>query len=142
MIIFDESYRFRNMERDEIVRYWLESSDDDYQVMQSLLDNGHYAWALFLSHLVIEKLLKAYYVKRVDINYPRIHNLVEITVKASLELSEEQKGTLVELTTFNLRTRYPDYKNRFQKKATRPFAEEKIAAAKEFRQWLLEKINS
>jgi len=48
----------------------------------------------------------------------------------------------VELTTFNLRARYPDYKNRFQKKATQPFAEEKIDAAKEFRQWLLEKINS
>ncbi len=37
------------MERDEIARYWLESSDDDYQVMQSLFDNGHYVWALFLS---------------------------------------------------------------------------------------------
>lgn len=130
------------MEREEIVKYWLESSDDDYQVMQSLFDNGHYAWALFLSHLVIEKLLKSYYVKRVDINYPRIHNLIEIAVKANLALSEEQKGTLVELTTFNLRARYPDYKNRFQKKATHPFAEEKIAAAKELRQWLLEKINS
>ena len=130
------------MERDEIVKYWLESSDDDYQVMKSLFDNGHYAWALFLSHLVIEKILKACYVKRVDINYPRIHNLVEIAVKADLELSTEQKGTLVELTTFNLRGTYPDYKNRFRKKATRPFAEEKIAAAKELRQWLLEKINN
>jgi hypothetical protein len=69
-------------------------------------------------------------------------NLIEISVKAELELAEEQKGTLVELTTFNLRARYPDYKNRFQKKATRPFTEEKIAAVKELRQWLLEKINS
>jgi HD superfamily phosphohydrolase len=94
LITFDESCRFRTMQRNEIVKYWLESSDDDYQVMQSLFDNGHYAWALFLSHLVIEKLLKAY------------------------------------------------YKNRFQKKATRPFAEEKIAAAKELRQWLLKKIRS
>ncbi len=130
------------MERDEIARYWLESSDDDYQVMQSLFDNGHYVWALFLSHLVIEKLLKAYHVRYVDINYPRIHNLVEIAVKANLSLSTEQKGLLVELTTFNLRARYPDYKNRFQKKATRPFAEKKITETKEFRQWLLEKISS
>jgi HEPN domain-containing protein len=101
------------MERKEIVRYWVESSDDDYQVMQSLFDNGHYAWALFLSHLVIEKLLKACHVKYVDVNYPRIHNLVEIAVKANLDLSMEQKGFLVELTTFNLSARYPDYKNRF-----------------------------
>jgi HEPN domain-containing protein len=80
------------MERKEIVRYWVESSDDDYQVMQSLFDNGHYAWALFLSHLVIEKLLKACHVKYVDVNYPRIHNLVEIAVKANLdELVKSQK---------------------------------------------------
>jgi len=94
------------MERDEIVRYWLESSEDDYQVMQSLFDNG-IMLGLVLSHLVIEKLLKAYYVKCVDINYPRIHNLVEIAVKANLELSEAQEGTLVDLTTFNLRPGIP-----------------------------------
>jgi len=130
------------MERDEIVRYWLESSDDDYKVMQSLFDNGHYVWALFLSHLVIEKLLKACHVKCVDTNYPRIHNLIEIAIKAKLDLSTEQKESLVELTTFNLRARYPDYKNRFQKKATRQFAENQISKVKEFRKWLLEKINS
>jgi hypothetical protein len=78
----------------------------------------------------------------VDTNYPRIHNLVEIAVKVELDLSTEQKGFLVELTTFNLRARYPDYKNRFQKKATRPFAEKKITETKEFRQWLLKKISS
>jgi hypothetical protein len=54
----------------------------------------------------------------------------------------EQKESLVELTTFNLRARYPDYKNRFQRKATREFAEGHISKVKEFRQWLLEKINS
>jgi HEPN domain-containing protein len=86
--------------------------------------------------------LKAYHVKYVDANFPRIHNLVEIAVKANLDLSTEQKDCLVELTTFNLRARYPDYKNRFQKKATRPFAEKKIADAKEFRQWLMKMISS
>jgi HEPN domain-containing protein len=130
------------MEKDKIVRYWIESSDDDFRVMQSLFDNKHYVWALFLSHLVIEKLLKACHVKNVDANYPRIHNLVEIAVKAKLDLSMEQKESLVELTTFNLRARYPDYKNRFQRKATREFAESHITKVKEFRQWLLEKINS
>lgn len=87
------------MERDEIVRYWIESSNSDFQVMESLFDNGHYVWALFLSHLVIEKLLKAYHVKHVDANYPRIHNLVEISIKAKLDLSTEQKLQLEELTT-------------------------------------------
>ncbi|MCX7636162.1 MAG: HEPN domain-containing protein [Syntrophales bacterium] len=60
--------------------------------MHSLFDNGHYTWALFMGHLVIEKLLKAYYVKRVDINYPRSHNLLEITVKSIWRFQKNKKG--------------------------------------------------
>ena len=122
------------MERDEIVRYWIESSDDDYLVMQNLFDNGHYIWALFLSDRVIEKLLKACHVKNVDAHYPRIHNLIEIAAKATLKLSTEQKVFLAELSMVNHRARYPNYKNRSQKKATRQFAESQISKVKEFRQ--------
>jgi len=130
------------MEKQDIVKYWIESSDLDYEVMQSLFTNGYYSWSLFLSHLVIEKLLKAYYVKNIDENYPRIHNLIEIAEKAALILSENQKVILEELTTFNLRARYPDYKNRFNKKATRQFTEAQISKINGFRKWLLEKINN
>jgi len=35
--------------------------------MQSLLENRHYTWALFVGHLVLEKLLKALYVKNADL---------------------------------------------------------------------------
>ena len=79
------------MEKEDIVKYWIESSDSDFQVMESLFANEHYVWALFLGHLVVEKLLKAYHVRNVDADYPRIHNLLEIAHKASLELSDEQK---------------------------------------------------
>jgi HEPN domain-containing protein len=32
--------------------------------MGSMFKSGHYVWALFLGHLVLEKLLKAVYVKK------------------------------------------------------------------------------
>ena len=51
------------MEKEDIVKYWIESSDSDFQVMESLFENEHYVWALFLGHLVVEKFLKAYHVK-------------------------------------------------------------------------------
>jgi HEPN domain-containing protein len=130
------------MEKDDIVKYWVESSDSDFQVMESLFENGHYVWALFLGHLVVEKLLKAYHVKRIDADYPRIHNLLEIAHKASLDLSDEQKLIISELTAFNLRARYPDYKNRFQKKADRQYTETHLSKIREIRKWLQEKINS
>lgn len=130
------------MKKEDIVKYWVESSDSDFQVMESLFENEHYVWALFLGHLVVEKLLKAYHVKNVDADYPRIHNLLEIAYKASLELSDEQKLIMSELSTFNLRARYPDYKNRFQKKANRQYTEAQLSKTRKIRKWLLEKISS
>jgi len=95
---------------------------------------------LFLGHLVVEKLLKAYHMKNIDADYPRIHNLLELAHKASLDLSDEQKLVMSELSTFNLRARYPDYKNRFKKKANRQYTEMQLNKIREIRRWLQEKI--
>lgn len=73
--------------------------------MDNLFSNGHYIWALFIGHLVVEKLLKAYYVKNIDTNVPRIHDLLKIAEKANLGLSEEQKDFPDEVTTFNRKAR-------------------------------------
>ena len=129
------------MSRDEIIKYWQESSELDFQAMETLFKNGHFVWALFVGHLVIEKLLKAYYVKKVDFDSPQIHNLLKIAEKTQLELSEDQKIFLDEVTTFNIQARYPDFKNRFYRKATRDFAEKYLLKIKEFQEWLLKQIN-
>lgn len=130
------------MTRDEIVQYWLESAEEDFIVMDSIFKTGHYVWALFIGHLVVEKLLKAYYVKNIDDNVPQIHHLLKIAEKSGLDLSEEDKDFLLEVTTFNIEARYPDYKHRFRKKATPEFTGKYISKIKEFRQWLIEKIKS
>ena len=64
----------------------------------------------FIGHLVIEKLLKAYYVRTVDINHPFIHDLLRIAQKTDLRLTKVQEDFLDVVTTFNLGTRYSDYK--------------------------------
>ncbi len=130
------------MTKQEIVKYWLDSSTVDYQAMENLLKGGHNVWALFIGHLVIEKLLKAYYVKNIDVDSPRIHDLLKIAERANLQLSEKQKDFLDEVTTFNIKSRYPDYKNRFYRKANREFTEGYFIQIKEFRQWLIAKIKS
>lgn len=127
------------MTKDEIINYWLNSAYNDFKAMNSLFKNGH-SWALFLGHLVIEKLLKAVYVKNIDANAPYIHTLTKIAEEARLELSEKQKDFLAEVTTFNIKARYPDYKGRFHKKASKEFTGHYIKGIKEFRQWLIKKI--
>jgi HEPN domain-containing protein len=114
----------------------------DFAAMESLFSNGHYVWALFVGHLVIEKLLKALYVKRVDPQVPRSHNLLAIAEKTGLELNDEQKLFMDEITGFNIRARYPDVKMRFFKKATRAFAEERLIRIREFRVWLTETVRN
>lgn len=128
------------MEKKEILQYWLKSADEDFEVMQSLFEKRHYTWALFTGHLVLEKLLKAYYSQRIGNNAPYIHDLNKIADLGGLELTEEQKDFLDEVTTFNIKARYPDYKERFKKKADHKFTDMHIERIKEFRAWLLSLI--
>jgi HEPN domain-containing protein len=128
------------MTKDEIVNYWIDSSSQDYEVMETLFANGHNVWSLFVGHLVIEKLLKAYHVKNVLADYPHIHDLLKIAENATLVLTNNERSFLDEVTAFNIRARYPDYKNRFYKTANREFTEQYIKKIREFRQWLLHQI--
>lgn len=74
------------MTKDELVAYWKDSALDDLVVMESLFENDHYVWALFIGHLVLEKLLKAFYVKRIGIDTPFSHNLLKLARAADLPL--------------------------------------------------------
>jgi hypothetical protein len=89
---------------------------------------------------VIEKLLKACLIKRKESAVPHIHQLLKIAQMAGLQLSEDQENFLLEVTAFNIHARYPDYKQKFYKKADQLFAEKYIQKIKEFRQWLIEEI--
>lgn len=97
---------------------------------------------MFIGHLVVEKLLKAYYVKTVDDNPPWIHHLLRLAEKTDLFLTEEQKDDLLLITTFNINVRYPDYKNEFYKKCTKEYTETNIDKIKELRLCLKKQIQN
>ena len=108
--------------------------------MDHLLEKGDYTWSLFIGHLVLEKLLKAWYVQHIDNIPPFIHDLVRLAEKGTLPLDENQKDLLDTISAFNIQARYDDYKMEFYKKCSKAFAEEWIGIIKEFRQWLKEKL--
>ncbi len=124
------------MDRKEIAKYWIKSSDNDYETMEYLFKGKNYPWSLFVGHILVEKLLKAYYVKSIDANTPYIHDLLRIADKAGLELSEEQKNFLDTLTSFNIKARYDDYKLKFYKICTKKFSAEYIFKIRKFRVWI------
>lgn len=128
------------MDREDILRYWLKSSDDDSQAMRHLLEKGDYTWSLFIGHLVIEKLLKAYYVQQVDVTPPFIHDLTRLAEKAGILLSEDQKDILDTLSTFNLKARYDDYLMAFHQKCSQNFTEKWIHEIEELSKWIKIKL--
>lgn len=101
--------------RNKLIKYWTEGSDEDFDTMISLYENKRNSWALFVGHLMIEKPLKALYVKLNGDFLPFIHNLLRLAEKCKLELSDNQKLFLVTVTAFNINARYDDYKEEFYK---------------------------
>jgi len=119
-----------------IVDYWIESSDDDYNAMLDLFQTRNFGWALFIGHLVIEKLLKAYYTKMHNEYPPMIHDLRRIGERAGIEF-DDRKLVLVEtISQFNIRARYDDYRRNFQKLCTPEYSSTWIENIKEIRLWI------
>ena len=127
------------MKKDELIAYWTNSSDNDFNTMEHLFDTKDYHWALFIGHLVVEKLIKAYYVKNIANHPPRTHNLLRLSEKCELVLSEEQKDFLATVNAFNIRARYDDYKMDFYKICDKEFTQKWVEEIKGFRKWIKKK---
>jgi HEPN domain-containing protein len=89
---------------------------------------------------MVEKLLKAYYVKVKNEYPPLIHNLLRLAEIANISLDEGKKAELATITAFNIQARYDDYKMSFQNKCTQEFTEQWIDKLKEIRLWIKEQI--
>lgn len=123
-----------------LAKYWLTVSDYDWKIAQSLFKGRKYPYALFLTHLSVEKLLKGLLVKETKDQAPFTHNLTYLAGKLALEFSKEQIRLLEEMNDFNLEARYPDEQRKFYKKANKAFASHYQAEARKLREWLKEKF--
>jgi len=128
------------MDRQDLIRYWQNSAVKDCQTMNNLFNSQDYHWALFIGHLVIEKLLKAVYVKNIDINPPKTNNLAQLVERCHLATDEDILDKLDQITAFNISARYPDYESSFYEKCTPEFTEINIKIIKEIKQWLIQQL--
>ena len=126
--------------REKIVKHWINTSDGDFQAMINLFDSKDYHWALFMGHLVIEKLLKGKIVKDTNQHAPFSHDLRKLRKISGLKLDEEKIKWLDTITTFNLNARYDDYKQEFYRKCTKDFTSQWIDNIKTLRQWIKERL--
>ncbi|MDL2289106.1 HEPN domain-containing protein [Oscillospiraceae bacterium OttesenSCG-928-F05] len=130
------------MTREEHIAYWVKTSEQDYVPMKHLFESGDYMWSLFIGHLVVEKLLKAVFVRNSTdaLTPPKSHDLLLLAGKSGLELDERKKKLLADITTYNIETRYPSYKQSFSERCTKEYCAERLREIEEVREWLREML--
>ena len=122
--------------KDKLVKYWVDSSDEDFETMIAMFESKRYSWSMFVGHLMIEKLLKALFVKVNNEFPPFIHNLLRLAEKCNLVLNEEHRLFFATVTAFNINARYDDYKLSFQKTCTPEFSAIWIEQLRNKRLWI------
>jgi len=78
------------IDTEKVALFWIDSSNQNFETMNHLFRSKDYHWSLFVGHLVIEKLLKAYFVKSKNDYPPFIHDLRRLAEAANLILTEDQ----------------------------------------------------
>jgi HEPN domain-containing protein len=126
----------KGINKDKLIKHWIDGSDDDFETMITLFESKRFSWSLFIGHLMIEKLLKAYYVKVISDYPPFIHNLLRLAEKTDLKLTDDKKEELLTITAFNINARYDDYKLSFKNQCTPEFTSSWIDKLKELRTWI------
>lgn len=128
---------------ENIVSKWLENSEKNVTVATDMYKLGHYNWCLFMWHLAIEKILKAYLAKQ-DKEIPYIHDLYKLSNYAGVDFDRIgiTKDELDEISGYNLEARYEDYKYDFYKKATKEYADAWIPKCENIYKFVKEIINA
>lgn len=125
------------MSYQEVVTYWRESAERDFEVARGLVTLGHYAYALFFCHLALEKMLKAAYVARHKKHAPLTHNLVSLAQDSGRDVTPDTTKELAVINEFNMQTRYPDKKSEFYREFNKKeYAEMYLTKTTHLLSWL------
>ncbi len=128
------------IDKDNVVKHWKETSQEDLKTMLTLFNSKSYNWSLFLGHISIEKILKAVYVSKYGEHAPFTHNLLRIAEQCKLDLSDEYSDWLDIITTFNLNARYDDYLREFYRQCTPEFTKLWIDKITTLHTWINQKL--
>lgn len=98
------------MIKSDYIQYWKIGSEKDWSAVETLFEKGNYVQGVFFGHLVLEKLLKAHWVKdNVEDIPPKTHNLIWVAEKTQIKFNTKELSFLNEMTRYQSLSRYSDY---------------------------------
>ena len=106
----------KRLSKADHIKYWVDSANKDWRAIGKMLKAKTYVHALFFMHLVLEKILKAHWVKDNRENHPpRTHNLVSLCEQTKLEITQDEFYFLRVMNDFQLESRYPEHTQKLYK---------------------------
>ncbi len=128
------------MDWEKQVDYWVVSAGRDLDTAEVLIEGKKYDWALFMGHLVLEKLLKALFVKRKKAFPEKTHNLIRLSHLSDIELSADDRIFFEQVNSFHISSRYPDDQFKFFEICNESFSRNNFKKIKEKCEWLKEEL--
>ena len=125
------------MDVDKQITYWRNGSKEDWEVAMELVNSSRIRHGLFFAHLAIEKKLKAHVCRETEAVPPRSHNLLMLTQKTNLPVSDEQKQFIARFDRYQMEGRYPGAWTSTPNAET---AVRELDVAKDFLTWLTKKF--
>ncbi len=123
------------------IEFWKKEALRNWETALYLMAGKQHVMALFMFHLVIEKLLKAHWVKdNIDNVAPRIHDLQYLHNQTDFDLQSEDYDFLAIINQWNIDTRYPDYKEKIYSIATDTYLKQQSEKINNLKICLLEKL--
>jgi len=126
------------MTKKEHIEYWLDSAQSDWESVSLLFDGGKFVQSLFFTHLTLEKISKAMYIKfSQEIYPPKTHDIVKLLSKTDIIFDDDMVVFLKAFNVYNLEGRYPDYLGNIYKTTSKENTSKLIHRAGEIRLCLL-----
>ena len=130
------------MDKQTKIDYWLELSHYDFETARAMLKTKRFLYVGFMCHQVIEKALKAYYLKELDETPPFTHDLAKLATLSKFieKMSDDQIDLLYTLNPLNIESRYPSYKEKISKTLTSDFCNNVLDRTEELLKWIEQQL--
>lgn len=115
---------------------WFKQADYDIETANLMFKGGRYFYAVFMSHLAIEKSIKGVYQNRLNSIPPKTHNLIYLLNKAEIVPPEEIGKFLIKINQASVVTRYPEDLATLQRDYTQEVVRELLKKTKETVKWI------
>lgn len=124
----------------EIIKKWLEFAEKDLKVANELFKRQYWDYCVLMCHQAIEKILKAHIIERSSIP-KKTHDLVSLYRESKLELPENWRIFIKNLSSHYMPPRYPDIAYKTKIIYNQEIATNFLKETKEIFKWLKNKLD-